>query len=147
MDAKDILDIQISADDLVDAEAAFDEPLRRLGFRQRAYNRDHAPAGSEDDAAAWVKRFWCRRDHDDGDVNLHVRLRGSPNERLALLFRDWMRAHPQATRAYASFKHSLAESAPDLDTYTVLKDPVVDLVIAAAEEWTTTTGWSVDATT
>jgi GrpB-like predicted nucleotidyltransferase (UPF0157 family) len=36
--------------------------------------------------------------------NLHVRLAGSPNERLALLFRDWSRAHPAAVPAYGACK-------------------------------------------
>ena len=43
--------------------------------------------------ALWAKRFWTRRG-TGADVNLHVRVSGSPNERLALLFRDWMCAHP-----------------------------------------------------
>jgi GrpB-like predicted nucleotidyltransferase (UPF0157 family) len=35
-------------------------------------------------------------------------LAGSPNERLALLFRDQLSAHPAAVPAYASFKLALA---------------------------------------
>ena len=76
------------------------------------------------------------------DVNLHVRLTGSPNERLALLFRDWMSAHPEAVIAYSAIKRSLAAVIPDLDTYAGVKDPIVDLVIVTAEEWATTTGWN-----
>jgi hypothetical protein len=30
---------------------------------------------------------------------------------------------------------------PDLDDYTDIKDPVVDVVIVAAEEWAASTGW------
>jgi GrpB-like predicted nucleotidyltransferase (UPF0157 family) len=75
-------------------------------------------------------------------VNLHVRLAGSPNERVALLFRDWLRAHPAAVPAYSAFKRGLAGAVADLGVYTDVKDPVVDLVIAAAETWATETGWS-----
>jgi GrpB-like predicted nucleotidyltransferase (UPF0157 family) len=75
------------------------------------------------------------------DVNLHVRLAGSANERLALLFRDWFRAHPAAVPAYAAFKRALADAAPDLEPYTTVKNPVVDLVVAAAGEWVAATGW------
>ena len=32
MDAKDVLDIQVSVTDLVDAQERFDAPLRGLGF-------------------------------------------------------------------------------------------------------------------
>ncbi len=40
---------------------------------------------------------------------------GSPNERLALLFRDWLRAHPLAVAGYARFKLALAAAVTDLD--------------------------------
>jgi GrpB-like predicted nucleotidyltransferase (UPF0157 family) len=142
MDAKDVLDIQVSVRDLVYAQERFDGPLHDLGFA-RAPNgtRDHVPAGRGDDPAVWAKRFWARRGTGE-DVNLHVRLSGSPNERLALLFRDWMCAHPQAVIAYSAIKRSLAAAVPDLDTYAEVKDPIVDLVIVIAEEWAMETGWS-----
>jgi GrpB-like predicted nucleotidyltransferase (UPF0157 family) len=57
-------------------------------------------------------------------------------------FRDWLRAHPAAVAAYAAFKTTLAAAVPDLETYADVKDPVADLVIAAAEPWTATTGWT-----
>ena len=141
MDAKDVLDIQVSVTDLVDAQEHFDQPLRELGFEGFPIGRDHVPAGRRDDPALWAKQFWARRGTGE-DVNLHVRVSGSPNERLALLFRDWMRAHPQAVIAYSAIKRSLAAAIPDLDTYAEVKDPIVDLVIVTAEEWATETGWS-----
>src|SRR4029453_10434340 len=57
------------------------------------------------------------RQHTEGDINLHVRLCGSPNERLALLFRDWFCAHPEAVPSYARFKQALAQSVVDTGTY------------------------------
>jgi GrpB-like predicted nucleotidyltransferase (UPF0157 family) len=72
---------------------------------------------------------------------VHIRLAGSPNERLALLFRDWLRAHPEAVAAYGAFKSALAAVVPPME-YTEIKDPVVDLVIAAAEPWARATGWT-----
>jgi GrpB-like predicted nucleotidyltransferase (UPF0157 family) len=141
MDAKDVLDIQVSVTDLDDAQEHFQAPLDALGFARRPYDRDHLPAGRSDDPALWAKRYWRRREAGD-DVNLHVRVAGSPNERLALLFRDWMRAHPDAVAAYSAFKRSLAATTPDLDTYTVVKDHIVDLVIVAAEEWASARAWS-----
>ena len=142
MDAKDVLDIQVSVTDLVDAQERFDGPLHDLGFaRVPDRTRDHVPAGRGDDPALWAKRLWARRGTGE-NVNLHVRLSGSPNERLALLFRDWMCAHPQAVIAYSAIKRSLAAAIPDLGTYAEVKDPIVDLVIVIAEEWATETGWS-----
>jgi hypothetical protein len=71
-----------------------------------------------------------------------VRLGGAPNERLALLFRDWFRAHPEAVPSYARFKQVLADRVADADADPEVKDPVVDLVVAVAESWATATGWT-----
>jgi len=142
MAAKDVIDLQVSVADLEPAARDFDEPLGTQGFQRVPYEHDHVPAGLEDDPGRWVKRLWSRRGHAAGDVNLHVRLAGSPNERVALLFRDWLRAHPAAVPAYSAFKRGLAGAVADLGVYTNVKDPVVDLVIAAAETWATETGWS-----
>ena len=143
MAAKDVLDIQVSVDDLDDAVAAFDKGLRALGFEQGPYGHDHVPAGSLDDPDLWIKRFWSRRGSVDSDVNLHVRTVGSPNERLALLFRDWLRAHPSAVPAYGAFKRALADAVPESGSYSEVKDPVVDLVVTVAETWAKHTSWSV----
>jgi GrpB-like predicted nucleotidyltransferase (UPF0157 family) len=144
MAAKDILDIQLSVADLAAAEEAFTEPLGRLGFVLHHYRRDHVPAGRPDDPARWTKRLWYRRDHPDGAVNLHARAVGSPGERLALLFRDWFRAHPAQVPAYSRFKRVVAEHAADIGTYSDIKDPVVDLIVELAEDWAAATGWSAD---
>ena len=44
--------------------------------------------------------------------------------------------------AYARFKEVLAAAVGDLEVYTEVKDPVVDLVVAVATEWAAATGWS-----
>jgi GrpB-like predicted nucleotidyltransferase (UPF0157 family) len=137
MAAKDLIDLQVSVADLDDGVATFDTPLRGLGYRRLPYERDHVPTGCDDDPERWAKRFW-RGDR----VNLHVRAAGSPNERFALLFRDWMRAHPEAVPAYGAIKRSLAGALPDSGTYTDVKDPIVDLVIVVADEWARDTGWA-----
>jgi GrpB-like predicted nucleotidyltransferase (UPF0157 family) len=141
MAAKNVLDMQVSVADLDEAARAFDAPLAALGFRRKPHERDHVPVGSLDDPGRWAKRFWSRRGHPSGDVNLHVRVLGSPNERLALLFRDWFRAHPEAVPSYGAFKFALADIAPDSGTYSNTKDPVVDLVAVVAESWAAHIGW------
>lgn len=142
MAAKDVIDLQVSVDDLERSAAAFDAPLHALGFRPSAIRADHVPAGvAGGEPRLWEKRLWSRRAHPAGEANLHVRRAGSPNERLALLFRDWFRAHRSAVPAYAAFKRSLAGIAGDTATYADVKDPVVDLVVSAGEEWAAATGW------
>ncbi|WP_327004066.1 GrpB family protein [Dactylosporangium sp. NBC_01737] len=135
MPAKPVIDLQLSVTDL-DAPVA--GPLEALGLSLRPWVRDHVPAGLTDDPARWAKRMWS-----GPGVNLHVRLAGSPNERLALLFRDWFRAHPAAVPAYGAFKSALAGVLDDVGEYSDVKDPVVDLVIVVAQEWAAATGWSV----
>ncbi|WP_240167349.1 GrpB family protein [Streptomyces noursei] len=146
MAAKPVLDLQVSVRDLKEVVGAFDEALAGHGFVRAPYRQDHVPAGSDDDPARWAKRLWTRRGSPDPDVNLHVRVVGSPNERLALLFRDWLRAHPEAVPAYARFKQLLAEAVADLATYADVKDPVVDLVATVAEPWARATGWQASTT-
>jgi GrpB-like predicted nucleotidyltransferase (UPF0157 family) len=141
MAAKDILDLQLSVWDLDEAAAAFDEPLAGLGYVRRPFERDHVPAGDASDPGLWAKRYWNRRGHPNGDVNLHVRVVGSPNERLALLFRDYLRAHPPAIAAYSEFKRVLAGTVGGLEPYTEVKDPVVDVVVAAAGDWASQVEW------
>jgi len=55
MDAKDVLDNQVSVTNLVDAQEHFDRPLHDLGFaRVPNATRDHVPAGRNDDPALWA---------------------------------------------------------------------------------------------
>jgi GrpB-like predicted nucleotidyltransferase (UPF0157 family) len=147
MAAKPVFDMQISVDDLQEAERAFDQALADHGFQRTPYQHDHVPAGRDDDPERWTKRLWSRRGHSGEDVNLHVRILGAPNERLALLFRDWFLCHPEAIPAYSRFKSVLADTVSEVGIYADVKDPVVDLVITIAEPWATATGWTPHADT
>ncbi|MEV4899627.1 GrpB family protein, partial [Nonomuraea sp. NPDC055795] len=78
----------------------------------------------------------------DRHMRPHSTGAASPNDRLALLFRDWFRAHPLAVPAYADFKRRLAGAVRETGEYADVKDPVVDLVIVVAERWADETGWT-----
>ena len=43
-------------------------------------------------------------------THTHVRVQGRANQRYALLFRDYLRAHPAIAEAYAELKRRLAQS-------------------------------------
>lgn len=43
--------------------------------------------------------------------------------------------------AYAELKRRLAANLADPRTYPDVKDPAVDLIYLAAEEWAAATGW------
>jgi GrpB-like predicted nucleotidyltransferase (UPF0157 family) len=78
---------------------------------------------------------------DQRPTNLHVRVHGRVNQRYALLFRDYLRAHPTTAAAYAELKRRLAQNLADPDTYPDVKDSAMDLIYFAAEEWAAATGW------
>jgi predicted acetyltransferase len=67
---------------------------------------------------------------------VHVRAAGRANQRYALLFRDYLRADLSAALAYQAAKRALAALHPEeIDAYLAVKDPICDLIIAAAERW------------
>ncbi|HEY3343189.1 MAG TPA: GrpB family protein, partial [Anaerolineae bacterium] len=71
-----------------------------------------------------------------------VRVLGSANQRYAVLFRDYLRAHPSTADAYARVKTALAHyHANDIDAYYAVKDPACDLIMGGAEDWAVTTQW------
>ena len=76
-------------------------------------------------------------------VHAHVRAAGSPNERYALLFRDYLRAHDDARDRWALVKAELAATTATRDEYAVRKDPLTDeLLIVDAEAWASASGWN-----
>jgi GrpB-like predicted nucleotidyltransferase (UPF0157 family) len=140
--AKDILDIQAT----VVTEPELDEAAQLLvgaDWELRPPRRDHPVPGLPRDEPHWVKRLvvepmYRRR------VNLHIRVAGRANQRYALLFRDYLRAHPETAAAYGEFKRRAATlPLESTGEYADLKDPVCDLIYLPAEEWAERTGWSV----
>jgi GrpB-like predicted nucleotidyltransferase (UPF0157 family) len=132
--AKDVIDLQVTVASLAAADRLA-PAFERAGYVATPYRHDHQPAGDPSDPGWWEKRLWqsppgARR------VNVHVRVAGWPNQRYALVFRDYLRAHPRAAAAYARLKRALAERfGDDLAAYTDLKDSACDLIVVAAEDW------------
>jgi GrpB-like predicted nucleotidyltransferase (UPF0157 family) len=79
--AKPIVDIQISVPAFEPLDA-FRVPLVQLGYVFRADNQER------------TKRYF-REPPGDRRTHIHVRRAGSFSEQLALLFRDFMRTHPE----------------------------------------------------
>ena len=53
-------------------------------------------------------------------------------------------ATPHAAASYALIKRELAaRHADDVDAYYAVKDPVCDLIMAAAEPWALASGWTL----
>jgi len=139
--AKDVIDVQVTVAD----ESALERVasmLERSGWRRiQRIDRDHHVPGLSDHPSEWRKAIFgpsggSRR------INLHVRMEGRANQRYALLFRDYLRVHPDAAAAYAEVKRGLAALAPDVGSYADAKDPACDLIYLAAERWAAETGWA-----
>jgi GrpB-like predicted nucleotidyltransferase (UPF0157 family) len=138
--AKDIIDIQVT----VGTEPELDDAAERMAsadWELRPPRRDHPVPGLPADDLQWVKRLlvepmYRRR------INLHIRVDGRANQRYALLFRDYLRSHPDTAQAYAVFKRQAAALRLEIVDYSDLKDPVCDLIYLPAEEWAARTGWT-----
>jgi GrpB-like predicted nucleotidyltransferase (UPF0157 family) len=136
--AKDVIDIQITV-------TSFNQELLSamlaLGYSQpEGIWRDHCPAHAPESEAEWQKWFF-NPPPNQRHTNTHVRLHGRANQRFALLFRDYLRSHPAMAEAYAELKRRLARHLADQRMYPEVKDPAVDLIYLAAEEWATCTHW------
>ncbi len=136
--AKDRIDIQITVREL---EPAVERALDTLGYARLEYLADHVPPGRSADPDEWVKWVFAPPD-GQRPTNVHVRIEGRANQRYALLFRDYLRAHPAAAQAYGQVKQALArENADDVEAYYAVKDPVCDLIMEGAEAWAAATNW------
>lgn len=142
--AKNIIDLQVTVADLDFINEEFTSLLREHGFiMDRPNVRDHVPAGRPADPALWVKKY-ADAVSEGRVVHVHIRIDGRPNQRYPLLFRDYLRASPQAAASYDLIKRELAaRHSEDVDAYYAVKDPVCDLIIDAAEEWAKRTRWSL----
>ncbi|MBZ0300725.1 MAG: GrpB family protein [Anaerolineae bacterium] len=127
-DAKPIIDIQIS----VAAFEPFDPirlPIQNLGYVWRADNPDR------------TKRYF-REAPGTPRVHIHVRRSGSWSEQCTLLFRDYLRSHPDDVARYAALKYRLAaQYGENREGYTEAKSPFVWQVMARANAWSQITGW------
>ncbi len=138
--AKDVIDLQVTVADFTpELQAAFEG----AGYQRGEHNQDHRPPGASGEARQWEKQMY-QREPGARRFNLHVRRAGSANGRYALLFRDYLRAHPPAAAAYGQVKVALAQHGPDdWDLYYAVKDPVCDVIMAGAEDWAAATGWGL----
>lgn len=68
------------------------------------------------------------------DVHVHVCSVGSEWERRHLLFRDWLRTHPDDRDLYAETKRRLLRDEwPSMDAYSFAKSAVIATIMQRAE--------------
>jgi len=127
--AKPVIDMQISVTSFEPLEA-FKEPLEGLGYVYRANNTER------------TKRYF-REPLGSPRTHIHVREAGSFSEQFALLFRDYLRAHPADAAEYAALKRHLARlRGDDRRAYTEAKVPFTWEIMCRADEWAQQHGWT-----
>lgn len=110
--AKPIIDIDLQVVDTA-AEDAYVPPLVAAGF------------------ALVLREPWWDGHRmflgEGGGSHLHVFPVGAPELLRHLLFRDWLRSHPDDRQLYAATKHALAAStAAQPERYSLAKNDVID---------------------
>ena len=141
--AKDVIDLQISVERL---DGRVSHALRAIGYTQvDDIVRDHRPPDDDGPAENWQKLYF-RPPSGQRRTNTHVRALGRPNQRYALLFRDYLRVHSATAAAYGELKRRLAVSLANPDDYPDVKDPAVDLIFLPAKLWAIETGWDLGPT-
>ena len=141
--AKDIIDVQVTVEDFT-CTPQLVAALAPLGYTQAPdILGDHLPPLYQGPATDWEKRYF-RPPANQRPMHLHIRALGRPNQRYPILFRDYLRAHPVASAAYAQIKINLSQRHPDdVEFYYDIKDPLCDIVIDAAEDWAQVIGWQM----
>jgi GrpB-like predicted nucleotidyltransferase (UPF0157 family) len=124
LDAKPVIDIQVSVDRL-SPMSAYAAPLAGLGYC-------HVPHA--DDA---VCPFFHRPSQWPHSHHVHVVESGGADERRTLAFRDYLREHADAASEYASLKRHLAvqydaEDAADREAYAKAKAQFIEQVLQSA---------------
>jgi GrpB-like predicted nucleotidyltransferase (UPF0157 family) len=110
--AKPIVDIDVQVPDSSD-EAAYLPALTAAGYRHVLRE-------------PWWNGHRMLVAADDG-VNLHVFQAGAPEPLRHLLFRDWLRTHPDDLALYARTKRELAQSTAESPAdYNFAKNVVID---------------------
>lgn len=79
------------------------------------------------------RRFFRRGRPDAGTHHLHMVEEGGEFWRRQLLFRDYLRAHPEAAREYEVLKRRLADAhGPDRGAYTDAKTDFIESIVGKA---------------
>ncbi|MCD9197346.1 GrpB family protein [Aeromicrobium wangtongii] len=105
--AKPVIDIDLSVAD-PDDEAAYVPDLEAAGYVLRVREPGHRMLRTP-----------------ERDVHVHVCALGSEWETRHLVFRDWLRAHPDDRQRYEDVKRSLAGVWDDSNAYADAKSDVI----------------------
>ncbi|MHA7664561.1 dephospho-CoA kinase [Mycolicibacterium sp. HS_4_1] len=150
MDAKDVIDIQITVASLEVADELAGLLLTAGYPRIADITEDVAkdPARStvaefdqSGDKALWQKRFHASAD-PGRPTNVHIRVDGWPGQQFALLFPAWIAANPDERVEYLTLKRDAMAAAPATSAqYADAKEPWLVGAYRRAWAWADETGW------
>ncbi|MGX9673013.1 dephospho-CoA kinase [Mycobacterium sp. HM-7] len=137
LDAKDVIDIQVTVPSLEVADELTDL-LLAAGYPRTDITEDVAHT---DDKALWQKRFHASAD-PGRPTNVHIRVDGWPGQQFALLFPAWLAANPDERVEYLALKHDAMAAAPATSgEYADAKEPWLAGAYRRAWAWADETGW------
>ncbi|OLF10110.1 dephospho-CoA kinase [Actinophytocola xinjiangensis] len=134
--ARDIIDLQLTVESLDQADA-FAEPLAAAGFPLAPHVSQDEPQDPDDRG---------KRLHESADpgrlAQVHLRVKGSPGWRLALLFPAWIRGEEGVLEEYRGVKERLsALYEGDTERYEEAKEAWFAEGASRAQEWAERVGW------
>ncbi|MCP3417502.1 MULTISPECIES: GrpB family protein [Bradyrhizobium] len=124
--SKPIIDLMVGVPSLAEARERCIKPIDTLGYR-------YIP-----EYAAWLpgELFFRKGPPGPWTHHLHVMEPSNPRWETLLVFRDYLRAHPEVSRAYAEIKQALAASSrEDIAAYRNGKTRFVEETTAKARAW------------
>ncbi|MFD2629486.1 GrpB family protein [Oceanobacillus kapialis] len=120
--AKPIIDILVGVRDLITV-TNFMRPLNKISFEYV-----HKPELLD-------RRFFKKGSLETCTFHLHICEINSKEWEEKLIFRDYLRKHPQMAKQYASLKTELASKYTyDRQTYTKHKEPFIKYIIEKGRE-------------
>lgn len=139
LDAKDVIDVQVTVESLDVADALAD-PLAAIGLPPIPGITADDPHDA--DIARWGKRIHAAADPGRA-VLVHLRVEGWPGQRFALIFRDWLRSDQQVRAEYLAIKQAAAAAADgDPGAYVDAKEPWFAQAYPRALAWAEQSGWA-----
>jgi GrpB-like predicted nucleotidyltransferase (UPF0157 family) len=117
--AKPIIDIMVAVRRLTDVEAIV-EPLQAIGYEYRP-------------DVTTTDRIFFNKGPPEAHRHLHITEEGSDSWWEHLLFRDFLRKHPDVARQYCELKRKLAAKfRSDREAYTEAKTTFINSVVGKA---------------
>ena len=132
IDAKDVIDVQLTVESLDVADELVDA-LTDVGYPRIDGITSDVP--HDGDPSLWRKRIHGAAD-PGRPANVHVRVDGWPNQWFALLFVDWLKANPGVREEYTAAK----QKALGCRDYAEAKEPWFLDAYQRARAWADGTG-------